>query len=86
MLVRDGANRLALEPGEVLIAVEAIERDIENGPSYPALIAVAKDAEGPFVLVEGHTRATAYCRALSESDEIEVIGGYSPDIASWRFW
>lgn len=44
------------------------------------------DASSPHVIVEGHTRATAYVRALARDDEIEVIVGYSPALLGWHFF
>jgi hypothetical protein len=99
-LVRDGAanvgkvDRLshATLPG-VRAAVQgasacilAVEQDVRNGKAYQPIIAAALNESSPHVIAEGHTRATAYVRALDPDDEIEVIVGYSPRLATWRYY
>jgi hypothetical protein len=67
----------------------AVEKDLKNGrsaSSYTPIIAAAVDEDSPRVLTEGHTRATAFVRALEPQDEVEVIVGYSPHLASWRYF
>jgi len=50
------------------------------------LIVAATGEDEPHVVVEGHTRATAYVRGLLPDAEVEVIAAYSPAIASWAFY
>jgi hypothetical protein len=85
-LVRDGAAHVEVGPSDVAAAVGAIENEIRGSRTYPPLIAVGVARNGVHVLVEGHTRATAYIRALGPSDEIELVVGYSAGMSSWRFW
>jgi hypothetical protein len=84
-LVRDGAVNLEEVGTDANANILAVERDVRRGQTYPPLIAAAKDESSPHVLAEGHTRATAYVRALQPDDEAEVIVGYAPDIEGWAF-
>jgi hypothetical protein len=66
--------------------IRAVEQDVRNGKTYQPIIAVALNESSPHVIAEGHTRATAYVRALDPDAEIEVIVGYSPGLANWRYY
>jgi len=80
-LVSVGAKNAAASPtGEGAMAVA---KAIREGAQLPELI-VAEAAEGPLVLVEGHTRATAYLLAGSEA--VQVIIGSSPQMNRWEFY
>ena len=83
-LVADGVTNL----GKVQIGegtsenVRGIARRLERGERFPPLIAVQNAITADMILVEGHTRATAY--ALSNSpNEIDVLLGTSSGMARW---
>ena len=62
--------------------VRGIARRLERGERFPPLIAVQNAITADMILVEGHTRATAY--ALSNSpNEIDVLLGTSSGMARW---
>lgn len=87
LLVRDGAANVdRVEVGPVNSSIRAIEQELRNGRTYPEMIVVAEAPDARHVLFEGHTRATAYVRTLSDDDEVEVIAGYSPQISDWYFY
>jgi hypothetical protein len=80
-LVSAGAKNAAVSPtGEGAIVVA---KAIKEGTQFPELI-VADAAEGPLVLVEGHTRATAH--VLAGSEAVEVIIGSSKQMARWEYY
>jgi hypothetical protein len=64
--------------------IKAVADDLRAGKRYPALIAVESEG-GLLVLVEGHTRATAYVLA-QVAIPVEVIVGYSPQMQLWTFY
>jgi hypothetical protein len=82
--VGDGARRSsACTAGErPNTDVIAVARAISLGTTYPALIA-ASDGHGALVLIEGHTRATAYAIANTAA---HIIVGTAPEIANWKYW
>jgi hypothetical protein len=78
--VVDGAKRVeAIQVGENANEnIKAVADDLRAGKRYPELIAV--ESEGGFlILVEGHTRATAYVLARI-AEPIEAFVGSSPQI------
>jgi hypothetical protein len=64
--------------------VSGVAGRVKNGARFPDLIAVAADNEPP-VLVEGHTRATAYMHT-KPSHPIRVLLGSSPTIKQWYYF
>jgi hypothetical protein len=52
------------------------------GTRYPELILAEKDNE--LILIEGHTRATAYVYA-NHKESVDVFIAKSPDINNWSF-
>lgn len=86
-LVRDGAKHIDDLPAAALNRsnTAAIETRLEQGHNHARLIAVSKDEAGPYILVEGHKRATAYLRVLDPTDRIEIILGFAPDLDSWAY-
>jgi hypothetical protein len=52
----------------------------------PPLVAAAVSETSPHILIEGHTRATAFVRAMNPDDEVEVIVGYSAALPTWGFY
>jgi hypothetical protein len=81
-LVSVGARNLSgradtQQVGEILAAMR-------NGACFAELIAV-EAVDGSLILVEGHSRATAYVQAGS-IDGVEAIVGTSPSMAMWEFY
>jgi hypothetical protein len=87
-LVRDGAANVGKVPVDqkTIDAILRIEEDLANGKSYQPLIAAALNESSPHVIAEGHTRATAYVRALDIEAEVEVIVAYSSGLATWSYY
>lgn len=86
--VRDGAANIdVIEADEDANAnIRAVARELEAGREYPEMIVVAETSDAAHVLVEGHTRATAYFLTLPPNGEVEVIAGYSPTVSGWAFY
>lgn len=63
--------------------IRAVARLVESGATFPELIATENGA-GSLVLLEGHTRATAYVLARRQTS-VEVLVASSPRIAEWAF-
>jgi hypothetical protein len=87
-LVADGVKNLdSVQTDEnTSVHVKAVANRLTQEETFPPLIA-AESAGGPdIVLIEGHTRATAY--ALSGiPNEITVLIGTSPDMSvCWSTW
>ena len=87
-LLRDGVANVGKLPSqdETSDCILAVEGDVRNGKTYPPIIAAALNESSPHIVVEGHTRATAYVRALAPDDEVQAIVGYSAALASWAFF
>ena len=85
-LVVDGAKRVeAIQVGENANEnIKAVADDLRAGKRYPALIAVESEG-GSLILVEGHTRATAYVQSRI-AEPIEVFVGSPPQIKLWAFY
>lgn len=89
--VRVGARNVGKVPKieETSNCIFAVADELSSGRSansYEPIIAAALDEQSPHVIAEGHTRATAFVRALDPDDEVEVIVGYSPNMASWSYF
>lgn len=64
--------------------IKAVADDLRSGKRYAELIGVDGEA-GKLILVEGHTRATAY--AIAQLPECaECIVGSSPTMRTWAFY
>jgi hypothetical protein len=50
------------------------------------MILVAEHALAQHIVVEGHTRATAYAIADPPIEEVEVIVGYSKGVRHWGYF
>ncbi len=87
-IVRDGAANVDTIPTDedANANIRAVTRDVERGQSYPPLIAAAVSNDETHVLVEGHTRASAYVRALRADAPVELIVAYSPSMTTWAFY
>ncbi len=64
--------------------IEQIVTALKNGRRYPELIGVDAD-NGEIVLVEGHSRATAYILARF-TEPVPCIIGSSPMMNHWAFY
>lgn len=85
-LVGDGAANIGRIPTaeNANVNVTDVVAALEQGHRYPALIAITDEA-GNLVLVEGHTRATAYAFARF-NESVEVLVGSSPGMRNWVFY
>jgi hypothetical protein len=84
--VTDGAKSIATGTAveEAAVNIRAVVGDLKRGKRYPELIGV-HDQTGCIILMEGHTRATAY--AVSQLPErIECLVGSSPSMKTWAFY
>jgi len=81
-----GAERFKLgkAPADFSERVRGVAECVKNKARFPDLIAVAAENEPP-VLVEGHTRATAYVYT-KPSHPIIVLIGTSPTIKQWHYF
>jgi len=90
-LVGDGAANVSIVPvgdanHSINDAVLSLVEKIAAGAAFPELIAVeAADAQGSLVLVEGHTRATAYVRA-GGLYPARILVGTSAGMSGWAFF
>ncbi len=86
-LVRDGAEGPSTVQAEGLSeAITDLAQAVSEGQRHPPLIAVAEDLEAVPVILEGNKRASAYVRALSSHEQIEVIVGVSPGVSAMFFF
>jgi hypothetical protein len=85
-LVIDGARNLGLinVAGDPAGNVLGVVAGIRSGKRYPPLIAV-EGSGGFLVLMEGHTRATAYCLAKFK-EPIDALVGSSPALKQWSYY
>lgn len=83
----DGARNAA--SGKVVFGVPSsglvfMANELHLGAQFPPLILVAKDADAPLVVMEGHMRLTAYLMAPEFiPSELEVLLGISLEITQW---
>jgi hypothetical protein len=86
-LVRDGADSTVTVRAEGLSeAISDLAQAVSQGQRHPPLIGVAEDFEAVPVILEGNKRASAYVRALSPDEQIEVIVGVSPAVGTMIFF
>jgi hypothetical protein len=86
-LVRDGAANVETALGVKKAAgIVSTEEAVRAGKRFRPIIAAAENDSAVHILAEGHTRATAYVRALDAGDEIEVVIGCSPNLRGWHFF
>jgi hypothetical protein len=58
---------------------------LENGATFPELIAVRAGADAEIVVVEGHVRLTVYALVPAAIPlNLTMILGTSPDIGQWN--
>jgi hypothetical protein len=85
-LVTEGAKNIGPNtPAEdAAVNIRAVVEDLKRGKRYPELIGV-NGQNGEIILMEGHTRATAYAVAQLP-DRTECIVGSSPSMSNWAFY
>jgi hypothetical protein len=85
-LVVDGARNVdKIATGEnANVNIQAVGDLVSNGREYPELIAV-ESGDGFFILVEGHTRATAYA-LVGKPVVVRVFIGSSQSMKTWAFY
>jgi hypothetical protein len=83
-LVSVGARNFLQRPSDVATQqIAAIAEDIRKGKRFPELIAAEPDG-GSLVLIEGHSRATAYLIEHLEGP-VEALIATSPLLTRWYF-
>jgi hypothetical protein len=84
-LVSMGARNFAQGPADAATQqITGIVQSIREGQRFPELIA-AQAEDASLILIEGHSRATAY--ALEPPPyALEALVGSSPSIADWYFY
>jgi hypothetical protein len=87
LLVGDGAANAGHEPPDrTKVRILAIEQEIRQGARFPPIVAVAEIEDQVHVLLEGHSRASAFVRALNPQDDTcHVIVGYVDSLSDW-YW
>jgi hypothetical protein len=86
-LVRDGAENVLLVQVEENANhnIIAVQRRVAEGELFPELILAAETKESVPIIMEGHTRATAYVRVLPADAEVEALLGVSKSLSQWVF-
>lgn len=87
-LLADGAANLdTIEIDNVNVHVRGIIADIDTGvkkvADYEPIIIVATEMGAQHVVVEGHSRLTAFCSRLDSVDEVIAFAGYSANMNNW---
>lgn len=85
----DGAATVKSGSGDPSIVrpIRAIARKMSSGQKYPLIILLAEDDQGPYVLMEGHMRATAHMINRDNiNNQLEAIVGISPEMAKWHWY
>jgi hypothetical protein len=62
-----------------------LQHRVAAGERFPELILAAETEESVPIIVEGHTRATAYVRALPGDEEVEALLGVSQGLPNWKW-
>jgi hypothetical protein len=89
--IRDGAanvQRLQVyEDHDINAGIRAAARSIDEGKPMAELIAVSQGAYGrDLVLLEGHTRATAYLITKHPPAEVDLLVGWSTTMDRWAWF
>jgi hypothetical protein len=83
--VRDGAhNNVHLPQTEETAHIGQVATALRSGKSFGPLIAIESD-DGSLVLMEGHSRATAYVIERFAGN-VEAFVGSSPIMAQWMWY
>ena len=86
-LAREGASnylRRAADPNS-WTHIEGILADLRRGKNFAPLIAAQGVDASSLVLIEGHSRATAYLIEEIKAD-VEAFVATSPSIAGWQYY
>jgi hypothetical protein len=88
-LVADGAaNVFTVQTNEnTHVNIPAVAERVRGGETFPELLCVSTDPDGPVVIFEGHTRATAYVLAGEHCpDPVRLLIGFSTSMTSWLYF
>lgn len=88
-LVADGAANVYDVPTDENANqnIPAVADRVLAGERFPELLCVSTAHDGPVVIFEGHTRATAYVLAGDSCpDPVLLLVGFSTSMAAWRFF
>jgi len=84
-LVSVGARNFRQRPDSPdTYQINGIAAALRGGGSFPALI-TAQHKDGSLILIEGHSRATAYLLE-GHTGDIETLVGSSPSMCGWAFY
>jgi hypothetical protein len=85
-LVSDGAKNFAagVPAAAPMEHVKGIISALRAGNRFPPLIAAA-DTDGSLILIEGHSRATAYM-VTGLPDNLEAFAARAPSFTGWHFY
>jgi hypothetical protein len=85
--IRENDPTLDETTTETVQSIRAVAKLILSGHSFPLMLATGPDDGDPTVLVEGHTRMTAYLLA-GAPEELEIIYAAAPSEAlrGWRYF
>ena len=84
-LVSVGARNFRQRPGgPETYQIKGIAEALRSGVRFPELIA-AQGGDGSLILIEGHSRATAYVLE-GFVGEVEILVGTSPSMPRWAFY
>jgi hypothetical protein len=64
--------------------IEAVKEELGTGRVYPETIIFSEGRRSPYIIAEGHTRATAQFLHMDAADEVEVLVGYAP-LGDWVY-
>jgi hypothetical protein len=64
--------------------IETVEKELGTGHVYPETIIFAEARNAPYIIAEGHTRATAQFLHMDAADQVDVLAGYAP-LRDWVF-
>lgn len=86
-LVTDGAQTVGRgrpEPGyeHVFASILATAARMRAGAEYPELVLARESTTSPLLIVEGHTRATAY--VLAARERVPAFVGEAPGLGRWH--
>jgi hypothetical protein len=87
-LIKDGAANVdrVQAPDNINPKIKALIPLVEEGQRFPELLVVATTTTAQAVVMEGHTRATAYVLAKKGApDPVPVLAGFSLKLATWPF-
>ena len=79
--VVDGARNVYTVPVEGAANILAVAGQIDKGKHYPEIIAV--ESGNNIVVMEGHTRITAY--VLAKKEPVALLLGTSASLKSWKY-